>query len=267
MGTMEFANQIRIETLKAFKNLGFGHIGGSMSIVELLAVLYGGVMNIDPTDPGKPDRDRFVLSKGHAGPALYATLAIKGYFPIEELATVNTGSTRLPSHCDRNKTPGVDMSTGSLGQGMSTAIGVALAQKLDGIEARTYLVIGDGECGEGQIWEGALFAAQHKLDNLIAFIDCNKKQLDGYTEDILDLGDLRQKFCDFGWNALECDGNDVEALAEVINEAQLEQEKPTMVILNTIKGKGCTFAEEVLYNHHMMFTEDQVNEALEALEK
>lgn len=260
-----FAKQIRIETLKAFRHLGFGHIGGCMSVADLLAVLYGQEMRIDPQNPQKLDRDRFVLSKGHAGPALYATLALKGYFPLSELATINTGNTLLPSHCDRNKTPGVDMSTGSLGQGMSTAIGIALAQKMDGMDARTFLVLGDGECDEGQVWEGALFAPQHHLNNLVAFVDYNKKQLDGYTKDICDLGDLRKKFEDFGWNALECDGHDTEALTAAIRQAKTETDRPSMVIMDTVKGKGCSFAQDVLFNHHMTFTKEQVDQALAAL--
>lgn len=266
VGVKEFAKQIRVETLKAFRNLGFGHVGGAMSVADLLAVLYGKVMRIDPQNPGKADRDRFVLSKGHAGPALYATLALKGYFPMEELATINTGGTRLPSHCDRNNTPGVDMSTGSLGQGMSTAIGMAMAQKMDGMDARVYLVLGDGECDEGQVWEGALFAPQHGLGNLVAFVDYNKKQLDGYTKDICDLGDLRKKFEDFGWNAMECDGNDVGELVAAIERAHGERKKPAMIIMHTTKGKGCSFAEDVLYNHHMTFTKEQADEAIAALE-
>jgi len=262
-----FAKEIRKEVLKAFGKLGFGHVGGSMSVVELLAVLYGKEMNIDPKDPKKYDRDQLVLSKGHAGPALYTTLALKGYFPKEELMTINTENTRLPSHCDRNKTPGVDMSTGSLGQGMSTAIGIALGQKMNGLDAYTYLILGDGEIQEGQVWEGALFAPQHKVSNLIAFLDYNKQQLDGYTKNICDVGNVWRKFIDFGWNALEVNGHNIEAIIAAVETAKMEKTKPTMVILDTTKGKGCTFAEEILYNHHMTFTQEQVNEALDALDR
>lgn len=265
--TKEFAREIRIEVLEALKNLGFGHIGGAMSAVDVLAVLYGSVMNIDPHNPQWEDRDYFVMSKGHAGPALYAALALTGYFPVEELKTINQNGTRLPSHCDRNKTPGIDMSTGALGQGMSTAIGIAHGNKLLKKDSYTYLLLGDGECDEGQIWEGALYAPQHKLDHLIAFIDYNKQQLDGYTKDILDLGDLHQKFCDFGWYAIEADGHDVEAIEKAIEEIKGQTGKPGMVILNTQKGKGCTFAEGVLYNHHMTFTKEQCEEAIAYLKK
>lgn len=265
--TKEFAKEIRIKVLEALKNLGFGHIGGAMSATDVLAVLYGRVMNIDPKNPNWEGRDYFVMSKGHAGPALYTTLALTGYFPEEELMTINQNETRLPSHCDRNKTPGIDMSTGALGQGMSTAIGIAHGNKLLKKDSYTYLLLGDGECDEGQIWEGALYAPQHKLSNLIAFVDYNKQQLDGYTKDILDLGNLQQKFTDFGWYTLEVDGHDVDAIYYAIEMAKSNKNKPSMIILNTIKGKGCNFAEGVLYNHHMTFTKDQCDEAIECIKK
>lgn len=261
------AKQIRVESLKALGTLGFGHIGGIMSAADVIAVLYGGVMNINPQNPQWEDRDFFVMSKGHAGPALYATLALKGYFPMEELKTINTNGTRLPSHCDRNNTPGIDMTTGSLGQGMSTAIGIAQGNKMQNKENYTYLLLGDGECQEGQVWEGALYAPQQKLSHFIAFIDYNKQQLDGYTKDICDLGDLVQKFKDFGWYTLEVDGSDVDAIYAAIQLGKKQTEKPTMIILNTQKGKGCNFVEGVLYNHHMTFTKEQCNNAIEALEK
>lgn len=263
----KFATEIRIETLKALKGLGFGHIGGAMSSTDLFAVLYGGEMQIDPKNPSWEARDYFVMSKGHAGPGLYTTLALKGYFPVEELKTINTNGTRLPSHCDRNNTPGIDMSTGSLGQGMSTAIGIAHGLKIQGRDNYTYLLIGDGECDEGQIWEGALYAPQQKLNHLIAFVDYNKQQLDGYTKDILDLGDLTQKFKDFGWNAIEVDGHNTDAIANAIKLAKFSEDKPSMIILNTQKGKGCTFSEGVLYNHHMTFTAEECDEAIAELSK
>lgn len=264
--TQMFARDIRIETLKALGNLGFGHVGGSMSIADLLAVLYNGVMKIDPKHPEMEERDFFVLSKGHSGPALYAALALKGYFDKEELSTINQGGTRLPSHCDRNKTPGIDMCTGSLGQGMSTAIGLALACKMDKKDNYTYLVLGDGECDEGQVWEGALFAPQHKLDNLIVFIDYNKQQLDGYTKDILDLGDIRQKFEEFGWFTKEVDGANCEELYEAITVGKQQIGKPCVIVMNTKKGKDCAFAEDVLYNHHMTFSNADIDHAITQLE-
>lgn len=261
-----FAKSIRVETLKALRELGFGHVGGAMSAADVLGVLYGGVMNINPQEPAWEGRDYFVMSKGHAGPALYAALALRGYFPLEELKTINTNGTRLPSHCDRNSTPGIDMSTGALGQGMSTAIGIAHGNKLLGKPNYTYLLLGDGECDEGQVWEGALYAPQHGLSRLIAFVDFNGQQLDGYTKDICDLGDLRQKFQDFGWYALEVDGHDTAAIAAAIALGKQQDEKPVIIILHTNKGEGCSFAKGVLYNHHMTFSREQCDEALAELE-
>jgi len=263
----KFAKEIRIHALKALGELGFGHIGGAMSAADVLAVLYGKAMDIDPHNPQWEERDYFVMSKGHAGPALYSALALLGYFPVEELKTINHDQTRLPSHCDRNKTPGIDMSTGALGQGMSSAIVIAHGNKILGKDSYTYLLLGDGECDEGQVWEGALYAPQHKLDHLIAFVDFNKQQLDGYTKDILDLGDLRQKFEDFGWHAVEVDGHDVDVIYNAIEEVKGQTGKPGMIILDTQKGKGCHFAEGVLYNHHMVFNKEQCDEAIELLKK
>ena len=196
-----FSAKIRIAAMEALEEIGAGHIGGVMSMADLMAVLYGKAMKIDPKNPRWEDRDWLVVSKGHCGPAVYAALALKGYFDVKDLKKVNQPKTFLPSHCDRNLTPGVDMTTGSLGQGMSTAIGTAWGNLYQKKDNYTYLVLGDGESQEGQVWEGALFAAQQKVHNLIAFIDYNKKQLDGYTKDVCEMGDLRQKFEDFGWYA------------------------------------------------------------------
>lgn len=266
----KFATEIRLETIKELKNLGFGHIGGAMSVIETLAVLYGKVMKIDPRNPKWEDRDWLVMSKGHAGPALYATLALKGYFSLEELMTLNTGGTKLPSHCDRNLTTGVDMTTGSLGQGMSTAIGVALGNKIDGRENYVYLIVGDGEINEGQIWEGALFAPNHQLDNLIMFVDNNKKQLDGYTRDINNLGSISNKFASFNWDVYDVDGSDIEEIYEAIEEAKEVREKPSAIILDTVKGQGIRFIEETMNNHHMNFSEKEdklLKEVILELEK
>ncbi len=261
-----FAKEIRITTLKELGHLGFGHLGGAMSIVEVLAVLYGEVMKIDPKNPQWEERDWLVLSKGHAGPALYATLALKGYFPREMLFTLNQGGTKLPSHADRNLTPGVDMTTGSLGQGFSTGLGVALGHRLDGKDNNVYIILGDGECQEGQIWEGVLYGGNAKLDNLIVFVDYNKQQLDGFIDQINPLGDLRAKWEEFGWHAQEVDGHDVGAIFTAIQAAKATKGKSSVIILDTIKGKGCHFAEGVKLNHHMRFTQEQIAEALERLE-
>lgn len=262
-----FAAEIRKAALKAVSKIGAGHVGGSMSMADLMAVLYGKEMKVNPKEPKWKERDWLVVSKGHCGPAVYGALAKKGYFPEEELLTVNQGGTRLPSHCDMNRTPGVDMSTGSLGQGMSTALGAAWGNRYQGLDSYTYLILGDGESEEGQVWEGALWAHQQKLDNLIAFIDCNKKQLDGYTEEVCDLGDLRQKFEDFGWDAQECDGHDLDAIVHAIEQAKKTKGKPHMIVIQTEKGKGCTFTEGVYYNHHIKFEEEDYKKAVAALDK
>ncbi|MDR1157832.1 MAG: transketolase [Oscillospiraceae bacterium] len=256
------AEQIRVAALEEFAALGFGHVGGALSLVETLAVLYGGAMRVDPARPEWAERDRLVVSKGHAGPAVYATLALKGYFPREELLTLNKPGTRLPSHCDRLKTPGIDMTTGSLGQGMSTACGLALGQRMDGARARTFLVLGDGECDEGQVWEGALFAPHYKLDNLIAFCDNNGQQLDGYVKKVLDTGDLAAKFAAFGWYTQTVDGHDVEALDAAVARALAQEGAPSMIVLKTVKGKGCPFVEGREFNHHVQFTKAEMDGAL-----
>jgi len=263
----KFATEIRIETLKEIKNLGFGHLGGALSIIENLAVLYGKVMKIDPRNPEWEERDWLVMSKGHAGPALYAALAIKGFFPREELMTLNQPGTNLPSHCDKNLTTGVDMTTGSLGQGVSSAIGIALGNKIEGKDNYTYLITGDGELDEGQVWEGTLFAAHNKLDNLITFIDENKKQLDGYTKDINNLGKISEKFADFGWDTYDVDGADMEAIYKAINKAKQVKNRPSVIILDTVKGQGVPFIEKTDANHHMRLSEEQKKLTEESIKK
>ncbi len=257
-----FAEEIRVETLNVFQARAFGHVGGAMSVVELLAVLYGGAMNVDPQHPEWPARDRLVMSKGHAGPALYAALALKGYFPKELLLTLNRPGTTLPSHCDRTKTPGIDMTTGSLGQGASTAVGLALGQRLDGSGANTFLCVGDGECDEGQVWEGLMLAAHLKLSNLIVYCDQNGQQLDGYVRDVLDLGDLASKFEAFGLYTQSVDGHDLEAVWAATQNALAHTDGPSMIVLRTKKGNGCTFAVGQEFNHHIAFTQTQMDEAL-----
>lgn len=262
-----FALKIRIETMRAIGNLGFGHVGGALSIADTLSVLYGEVMNIDPKNPKWEDRDWLISSKGHAGPAIYASLALKGYFPVEELLTLNKPGTNLPSHCDRNKTIGIDMTTGSLGQGSSLAAGVSLGNRLDNKSNYVYLILGDGEIQEGQVWEAVSYAAHQKLDNLITFIDNNKKQLDGYTKDINDLGDIKAKFETFGWYVQEIDGHDLNQIYEAIQTAKEFKGKPSAIVLNTVKGKGWSFAENTFSNHHMMVSKEQAEEALLQLEE
>ena len=262
-----FAARIRLETVRQIGTRGFGHLSGALSVVDALAVLYGSVLRIDPEKPDWPERDKLVMSKGHAGPALYATLALKGYFPLDWLATLNQPGTRLPSHCDRLLTPGIDMTTGSLGQGSSTAVGLALAQKMDGTGARTYLFVGDGECNEGQVWEAAMFAAHHKLDNLTLFVDRNKKQLDGTTAEIIDMGDMAAKFEAFGWHAQIIDGSEVAAIQAAIRAAQLEKERPSCIVLDTIKGAGVPCVAEIVLNHHIALEGELLECALRECEE
>ncbi|MCL2832515.1 MAG: transketolase [Treponema sp.] len=265
----DFAREIRKKTLYMIGKLGVGHIGGALSIADILALLYGKEMNYDPKNPKWEDRDLLVLSKGHAGPALYAALAIKGFFPLEWLDTLNQGGTNLPSHCDRNRTPGIDMTTGSLGQGLSAACGLALARRIDGSKVKVFCVIGDGETDEGQNWEAAMFAAHNKISSLIAFTDFNKFQIDGSTESILNLGDIEAKWRSFGWYVARCSGHDIAEMHEAIAGARAQAEKadgrPSMIILDTIKGKGAAFCENKAESHNMNFNLETANEAIAAL--
>ncbi len=267
-----FALEIRIALLEELKARGFGHIGGSLSVCDLLAVLYGKVMNYRVDDPQWPDRDKLVCSKGHAGPAVYATLALKGFFPMDQLKTLNRPGTNLPSHCDRNKTPGVDCTCGSLGQGTSQAVGIALGDKLKGRPSRTFLVVGDGEIDEGQCWEAAMFTAGKKLTNLVWIVDENKKQLDGPTEEILPQFDLRAKLEAFGFDAVRVKGNDVEALYEALTKQP--GDRPIAIVMDNIKGSGVKAVEETASNHSMTVPAETwdsfiaaVKADLEALEK
>ena len=261
-----FSKQIQIETIKEIANLGVGHLGGSLSIADLLAVLYGKQMKIDSKNPKWEERDWLVCSKGHAGPAIYATLALKGYFPLEELKTLNQSTlghpTNFPSHCDRTKTPGIDMTTGSLGQGASSAAGIALSHKMDGAPNYTYVIFGDGEIDEGQVWEMALFAHTKKLSRLIAFVDNNGLQIDGTTSEVCDLGDIATKFESFGWYAQTVDGHDVEAIDAAIENAKAQDEKPSMIVLKTIKGHGWSKIENTAGCHSMNVNAEQLEEAL-----
>lgn len=261
------AKEIRRLTMQCIASRGIGHVGGSLSIVDALVALYYREMNIDPQNPRMEGRDRLVLSKGHAGPALYSVLADLGYFPKSCLLTLNRGETILPSHCDMNRTPGVDMSTGSLGQGFSCAVGIALGSKLRADGATVYTVIGDGETQEGQIWEAAMFAGAKKLDNLIAFTDYNKVQLDNEVEKIVGIAPLDEKWRAFRWNVINVEhGNDVGEIVEAIEAAKAEKERPTMIILNTVKGCGVTCAIEAgIGNHCMNVSEAQLQSALAEL--
>lgn len=265
-----FAKQIRYYTLQELNHLGFGHYGGSLSIVECLAVLYGKEMKIDPQDPIMEDRDFFVLSKGHAGPALYATLYLKGFISLDELYSLNQNGTNLPSHPDMNKTCGVDATTGSLGQGISIATGIAYGNRLKGLTNQTYCIVGDGELGEGQCWEALQFASSRKLSNLTIFIDNNGKQLDGYTKDIAPQELLYEKMKAFGFACEEVDGSNCASIDAAVKKAKANRELCTVIILNTIKGQGVPYLENLEANHHIRPTEEQrkaIEEAVNLLEK
>jgi len=253
----QFALEIRLNAVKSLDNLGFGHYGGSLSIVETLAVLYGSVMNVDPKNPNWDGRDYFILSKGHAGPALYAALALKGYFPLDTLMTLNKNGTKLPSHLDRLLTPGVDMTSGSLGQGISVATGLAKAIKQNGTGQFVYCIVGDGELNEGQCWEAVQFAVRHELDNLIIFVDDNKKQLDGTAEEIGGKRDFVKVFEAFGFNAMDVAGNDVSAIHNAITTVKKTSKKPHVIVLDTVKGQGFSYLENKKDNHHLRPSEEE----------
>ncbi len=267
LALQERATDIRALALRMFNAIGKGHVGGAMSISDLLSVLYFRRMKIRPEDPKWADRDRLVLSKGHAGPALYATLALRGYFPVEECLTLNQPGTNLPSHCDMLKTIGIDMTAGSLAQGFSAATGMALACQLDKKSNKIYAIIGDGESQEGQIWEAAMYAGNRKLSNLIAFCDNNGMQIDGTTNEINSIEPIADKWQAFRWNVLTCDGHDIESIDNAIEAAMQETERPTMIILNTIKGKGANFCEGTVASHSTAVSAELLADALAALNR
>ena len=259
----KFATQIRIGVVEQMRARGFGHIGGSLSVCDVLSVLYDGVMRYKPEDPKWPDRDKLVCSKGHAGPAVYATLALKGFFPYDMLKSLNQPGTNLPSHCDRNKTPGVDMTTGSLGQGTSLAVGLALGDRLAGRDSRTFLIVGDGELNEGQCWEAAMFTAAKKLTNITWIIDNNKRQLDGWTKNVLEPFDFEEKFRAFGFDAVTVKGDDVMGLYAALTAPV--GEKPKAIVLDSVKGAGVPDVENTFGNHSMSPSKDTCDKWLAEL--
>lgn len=261
------AARIRIAALTAIHSLGSGHVGGSLSICDLLAVLYGQEMKVDPKNPSWPERDKLVTSKGHAGPAVYGALAVKGYFPYEMLSTLNRPGTHLPSHTDRLLTPGVDMTTGSLGQGSSLAAGMALGDKLKGRDSRTFLILGDGESNEGQVWEAMAFAAAKKISNLVVLLDWNKKQLDGTTEEVLPMGDYEAKFNAFGFDTRKIDGNNIHQLSEALTRTRIGGDKPYAIILDTVKGAGVPEVEAIPMNHSIPVSDEQFDRWKKDLEE
>ena len=261
------ANEIRKSIVTAVHSAKAGHPGGSLSAADIFTYLYFEELNIDPKNPKMADRDRFVLSKGHTAPGLYAALAERGFFPKEDLVTLRHTGSYLQGHPDMKHIPGVDMSSGSLGQGISAAVGMAIAGKLDNADYRVYTLLGDGEIQEGQIWEAALLAGDRKLDNLIAFTDYNKMQIDGYVGDVNTLDPLEDKWKAFGWDVQSVDGHDIQQILYAIDNAKKEKGRPSMIILNTIKGKGVYFAENLVACHNMTITEEMWKKAVDMIDK
>ena len=259
------ANEVRRGIVTGVHAAKAGHPGGSLSVADILTYLYFEDMNVDPADPRKADRDRLVLSKGHAAPALYSVLASRGFFPVEELKTLRHIGSRLQGHPNMNDTPGVDMSTGSLGQGFSAAVGMALGAKLSGYSNTVYAVMGDGEIQEGQFWEACMYAGAHKLGNLIGIVDSNKIQLDGRVSEVLDTGDLQAKFEAFGFFVQSIDGHDVAAISDAIDRAKAETGRASMIIANTVKGNGVSFMENTCKWHGRVPTDDEFAAAFEEL--
>ena len=252
----ETANRVRIGILDGVFNAGCGHPGGSLSIAELLTYLYFKEMKVDPANPKWEDRDRFVLSKGHTAPALYATLAERGFFPVEELKTLRRIDSRLQGHPDMKGIPGVDMSTGSLGLGISAACGMALAGKTAGKDYRVYTILGDGESEEGQVWEAAMFASHYHLDNLVAIVDWNGLQIDGTIEEVMNPTPHNLKFAAFGWNVISIDAHDFDQIEAAFTAARGIKGKPTAVIAKSIKGKGVSYMENAVQWHGAAPKED-----------
>ena len=262
-----FSVRIRMETLRAIASIGSGHVGGALSIADVLAVLYGKQLRHDPQRPDWAERDWLVVSKGHAGPAVYAALALRGFFPMELLQTLNRLGTRLPSHCDHRLTTGIDMTTGSLGQGASAAAGAALALRMDGKGSRVFLILGDGELDEGQVWEMALFAAHRGLSNLIAFVDNNHLQIDGTTDEVCALGDIADKFRAFGWFAQAVDGHDVEAIDRAVDAAKAQNSQPSVIVLDTVKGCGWSAAAGKVGSHSRTVSGADLADALDEMQR
>ena len=261
------ANNIRIGIIEEVYNAGCGHPGGSLSIADVMAYLYFEEMNVKADDPKWDDRDRFVLSKGHTAPALYATLAERGFFPKEELKTFRKATSRLQGHPDMKGIPGVDMTTGSLGLGFSAACGMALSAKVYGKDYRTYTILGDGESEEGQVWEAAMFAAHYKLDNLVAILDLNGLQIDGPITEVMNPTPHDEKFLAFGWNVITIDAHNFDEIESALAAAKATKGKPTVIIAKSTKGKGVSYMENKCEWHGQAPKEDQYKVAIADLEK
>ncbi len=261
------ANKVRKHALTAVYSANSGHPGGSLSIADVLTLLYFEKMNIDPKNPKMPERDRFVLSKGHTAPALYGVLAERGFFPKEDIKTFRHIGSYLQGHPDMKNIPGVDMSTGSLGQGVSAAGGMALAAKLDNKDYRVYAILGDGELEEGQVWEQAMFAAHYKLDNLTIFVDFNGLQIDGDIKEVMNPTPIDKKFDAFGWNVILADAHDFSELSDAIDRAKEVKGKPTAIIMNSVKGKNVSFMENNAGWHGAAPNKEQYEQAIAELDE
>ena len=261
----KIARGIRVDIIKETFHAASGHPGGSLSAADILTMLYFNEMNIDPADPKKADRDKFILSKGHATPVLYATLAHRGFFPTEELVTFRRIGARLQGHPDMKKVPGVEMSTGSLGQGFSASVGMAMANKLDGKSGRLYALLGDGELQEGIVWEAAMAAAHYKLDNLLIIVDWNGLQIDGKNENVMTVAPIDEKFKSFGFNVISIDGHSFKEIEEAFAKAREFKGKPTAIIAKTIKGKGVSFMENNAGWHGKAPNEEEAKKAVAEL--
>ena len=259
------AAQVRVGIVKAIHNAGSGHPGGSLSAADIVTALYFDEMNVDANDPKMKGRDKFILSKGHAGPVQYSALALKGYFPMEDFMTLRKLGSKFQGHPDMNKVPGIEMSTGSLGQGFSAAGGMALANKLDNDPGRVYVLLGDGELQEGIIWEAAMSAAHYKLDNLVGILDYNGLQIDGRNEDVMTVAPVADKFKAFGWNVIQIDGHDFPQILDAFKQARECKGRPTMIIAKTVKGKGVSFMEDNAGWHGKAPNEDETRQAVAEL--
>lgn len=259
------AAEIRCGIIKAIHNAGSGHPGGSLSAADIVTALYFDEMNVDPKDPKMKGRDKFILSKGHAGPVQYSALAVKGYYPMEDFMTLRKLGSKFQGHPDMHKVPGIEMSTGSLGQGISAAGGMALANKLDNDPGRIYVLLGDGEIQEGIVWEALMSAAHYKLDNMVAILDHNGLQIDGRNEDVMTVAPVVEKFQAFGWNVIQIDGHDFEQILDAFKQARACKGRPTMIVAETIKGKGVSFMENNAGWHGKAPDEEQTKQALAEL--
>lgn len=259
------AAEIRCGIIKAIHNAGSGHPGGSLSAADIVTALYFDEMNVDPKDPKMKGRDKFILSKGHAGPVQYSALAVKGYYPMEDFMTLRKLGSKFQGHPDMHKVPGIEMSTGSLGQGISAAGGMALANKLDNDPGRIYVLLGDGEIQEGIVWEALMSAAHYKLDNMVAILDHNGLQIDGKNEDVMTVAPVVEKFQAFGWNVIQIDGHDFEQILDAFKQARACKGRPTMIVAETIKGKCVSFMENNAGWHGKAPDEEQTKQALAEL--